>query len=140
MLSNDLVLQYLLSHVILHRRAHQLTAGLISARQCRLPPVKAAALRSRFQLILQNIWKLHMNYNSHCYAATVRDIRKIGEQSGRNTGRLGSTGRRHSWHSGAHLPLLTSPGLDTVSDDYGPGGAAGGWTSPPPPPGPARHA
>ena len=44
-----------------------------------------------------------------CYA--VRDIRSIGEQSGRTTGRLGSTGLqsvplegRHSWHSGAHPP------------------------------------
>ena len=43
-----------------------------------------------------------------CYA--VRDIRSIGEQSGRTTGRLGSTGLqamplegRHSWNSGAHL-------------------------------------
>ena len=53
------------------------------------------------------------------------------------TGQLGSTGLqampwegRHSWHSGAHLPLLSSPGLAIISDDYGPGGAAGGWTSP----------
>ena len=80
-----------------------------------------------------------------CYA--IRDIRSICEQSGRTTGRLRSTGLqampsegRHSWHSGAHLPLLSSPGRVTISDDYGPGGAAGGWTSPPPPPASARLA
>ena len=74
-----------------------------------------------------------------CYA--VRDIRSIGEQSGRTTGRLGSTGLQampseglHSWHSGTHPPLLSSPGRVTVSDDYEQGVAAGGWTSPPPPP------
>ena len=37
----------------------------------------------------------------------------------------------HSWHSGAHLQLLSSPGRFTLSDDYGPGAAAGGWNSPP---------
>ena len=69
----------------------------------------------------------------HCYA--VRDIRSIGEQSGRTTGRLGSTGLqampsegRHSWHSGAHPPPPSSPGRVTLSEDYGPGVAAGGWT------------
>ena len=80
-----------------------------------------------------------------CYA--VRDIRSIGEQSGRTTGRLGSTGLqsvpsegRHSWHSGAHPPPPSSPGRVTLSEYYGPGVAAGGWTSPPPPPGSARLA
>jgi hypothetical protein len=41
-------------------------------------------------------------------------------------GRLGSTGLRamplegrHSRYSGAYLPLLPPPGLDTISDDYG---------------------
>ena len=74
-----------------------------------------------------------------CYA--VCDIRSIGEQSGRTTGRLGSTGLqsvpsegRHSWHSGAHPPPPSSPGRVTLSEYYGPGVAAGGWTSPPPPP------
>ena len=78
---------------------------------------------------------------SLCYA--IRYIRSIGEQSGPTTDRLGSTGLQampsegwHSWQSGAHLPLLSSQGLATVSDDYGQGGAAGGWTSPPPPPEP----
>ena len=76
---------------------------------------------------------------STCYAAS--DIRSSGEQSGRTTGRLGSTGLqsvpsegRHSWHSGAHPPPPSSPGRVTLSEDYGPGVAAGGWTSPPPPP------
>ena len=76
-----------------------------------------------------------------CYAA--RDIGSIDEQSGRTTGRLGSTGlqampsegrHRDSWHSGANPPPLSSPGRVTLSDDYGPGAAAGGWTSLPPPP------
>ena len=56
-----------------------------------------------------------------CYA--VRDIRSIGEQSGRTTGRLGSTGLqsvplegRHSWHSGAHPPPPSSPGRITLSE------------------------
>jgi hypothetical protein len=70
----------------------------------------------------------------------VCDIRCICELSGRTTGRFGSTGLRampsegrHSRHSGAHPPLLPSPGNATISGDYGPDGAAGGWTSPPPP-------
>jgi hypothetical protein len=46
---------------------------------------------------------------------------------------------RQSRHSEAYLPLLSPPGLDTISDDCGPAGAAGGWTSQPPP-GPARLA
>ena len=62
-----------------------------------------------------------------CYA--VRNIRSIGEQSGRTTGRLGSTGLlqampsegRHSWHSRAHPPPLLSPGRVTLREDYGPG-------------------
>ena len=77
--------------------------------------------------------------NGGCYA--IRDIRSIGEQSGLTTGRLGSTGLQampsegpHSWHSGAHLPPLSSPGRVTLSEDYWPGVAAGGWTLPPPPP------
>ena len=56
-----------------------------------------------------------------CYAAS--DIRSIGEQSGRTTGRLGFTGLqsvpsegRHSWHSGAHPPLPSSPGRVTLSE------------------------
>jgi hypothetical protein len=32
-------------------------------------------------------------------------------------------------HIPARLPLLSSPGLATISDDYGPGGAERGWTS-----------
>ena len=59
----------------------------------------------------------------------MRDIGSIGEQSGRTTGRLGSTGLqavpsegKHSWHSGAHHPPPpSSPGRVTLSDDYGPG-------------------
>ena len=50
--------------------------------------------------------------SSQCYA--VRLIRSIGEQSGRTTCRLGSTGLqampsegRHSWHSRAHPPPLS---------------------------------
>ena len=48
-----------------------------------------------------------------------------GEQSGRTTGRLGSTGLRampsegrHSRHSGAST--TATAGLSTISDDYGP--------------------
>jgi hypothetical protein len=46
----------------------------------------------------------------------------FGEQSGRTTGRLGSTGLRampsEGWHS--RLPLLQPPGLDTISVRCGP--------------------
>ncbi len=45
---------------------------------------------------------------------------------------IGPTGHGRP-HSGAHLPLLSSPSSAAISDDYGPGGAAGVWTSPPPP-------
>ncbi len=51
----------------------------------------------------------------------------ICEQPGRTTGLLGSTGLQampseglHSWPSGANLPLLSPPGLDTISVGYGP--------------------
>ena len=37
---------------------------------------------------------------------------------------------RHSWHSRAPPPPLSSPGRVTLSDDYGPGVPTGGWTSP----------
>ena len=37
---------------------------------------------------------------------------------------------RHSWHSRAHPPPLSSLGRVTLSDDYGPGVPTGGWTSP----------
>ena len=50
-----------------------------------------------------------------CYA--VHDIRSIGKQLGRTSGRLGSTGLqpiplegRHSWPSGAHPQQRSSPG------------------------------
>jgi hypothetical protein len=55
---------------------------------------------------------------------------RAGEQSGHTMGRLRSTGLqampsegRHSWHSGAHPPPLSSPDhvRVTLSDDYGPG-------------------
>ncbi len=47
----------------------------------------------------------------------ICDIRsfKFGEQSGRTTGRLGSTGLLAMPSEGWH-----TPGLDTNSDDYGP--------------------
>ncbi len=58
--------------------------------------------------------------NGGPYGRTVlRRMRhwSICEQSGRTTGRLGSSGLqampsdgRHSWHFGAHLPLLLRPG------------------------------
>ncbi len=57
----------------------------------------------------------------------ICDICSVCEQSGRTTGRLGSTGLRamisegrRSRHSGAYLPQLPQPGLDTISDDYEP--------------------
>ncbi len=55
------------------------------------------------------------------------DIGSVCKQSGRTTGRLGSTGLlampsegRRSRHSGAFLPRQPQPGLDANSDDYGP--------------------
>jgi hypothetical protein len=69
----------------------------------------------------------------------------MDELSGRTTGRLrcirpdtahAMTEGRHSWYydtlSTPHLPLDPI----TISDDYGPAGAAGAWASPPHPPGP----
>ncbi len=54
----------------------------------------------------------------------MRDIRTIGEQSGRTTGRLRSTGL-HAISGMAQLVLRsfnhrTQPGLGTTSDDFGP--------------------
>ena len=40
---------------------------------------------------------------------------------------------QHSWHSGAYLQLLSSPGNVTIGADYRLGGATGGWTSLQPP-------
>ncbi len=54
----------------------------------------------------------------------ICDIRSFGEQSGRTTGRLGSTGLRAMPSDTAGtpelLPQLSQPGLGTISDDYGP--------------------
>ena len=98
--------------------------------QVALSPVRRTDAPTR------SLWKCGIS----CYA--IRDIRSIGEQSGRPTGRLRSTPGlqampsegRHSWHSGAHTPPLSSPGRVTLSVDCGQGVAAGRSTPPPPPP------
>jgi hypothetical protein len=70
--------------------------------------------------------EMHLACNKICCDSDICDIRSVREQSGRTTGRLGSTGLRampsegrHSRHSGAST-ADNAPVLGTTSDDYRP--------------------
>ena len=68
------------------------------------------------------------------YARHQEHMQAVGTHYG-PTRIIGPTGHAiggTAQHSGDHLKLPTSPCRATISDYYGPGGAAGGWTSPPP--------